>query len=248
MTGFSYQPTKIVLRRPLESAKHAGERYTEAQRHNIDRTLIDSRSDVGGRGLGKWIALLPTKLGGGTYALDLNTNRVLSSIWYWAYGDFNPISHHLCAFPSADPYHSFEFVNSTQGGKNCLIYGINTRMDEPAPGFNIYRVRCDGAQMDLMENVSETTGLGLGVHVTVNPKDAQSYFVTDGQKDIAACFDRMSSSVIAALKYDWQGNSQDLHQCWQQGGTLKISKIYPDPKTGKFDYRVRVLNMADGRL
>ena len=220
-----------------QGAKHAGDRYAEAQRHNIERTLINSRSDVGGRGLGKWIALLPTKLGGGTYALDLNTNRVLSSIWYWTYGDFNPISHHLCAFPSADPYHSFEFVNSTQGGKNCLIYGINTQMEEPAPGFNIYRVRYDGEQMELIENVSETTGLGLGVHVTINPKDAQSYFVTDGQKDIAACFERMSSSVIAALKYDWQGNSQDLHQCWQQGGTLKISKIYPDPKTGKFDYR-----------
>ena len=96
--------------------------------NNIVRELIDSKSDVGGRGLGKWIALLPTKLGGGTYALDLNTNRVLASIWYWTYGDYNPISHHLCAFPSADPYHSFEFVNSTQGGKNCLIYGINTRM------------------------------------------------------------------------------------------------------------------------
>jgi hypothetical protein len=86
-----------------QGAKHAGDRYTEAQRHNIERTLIDSRPDVGGRGLGKWIALLPTKLDGGTYALDLNTNRVLSSIWYWTYADFNPISHHLCAFPSADP-------------------------------------------------------------------------------------------------------------------------------------------------
>ena len=39
--------------------------------------------------------------------------------------------------------------------------------------------------MEVIENVSETTGLGLGVHVTVNPKDAKSYFVTDGQKDIA---------------------------------------------------------------
>ena len=180
---------------------------------------------------------LPTKLGGGTYALDLNTNRVLASIWYWTYGDYNPISHHLCAFPSADPYHSFEFVNSTQGGKNCLIYGINTRMQTPEPGFNIYRVRYDGSQMELIENVAETTGLGLGVHVTINPKDAQSYFVTDGQKDIAACFDRTSSRVIAALKYDWVGNSSDLRDCWQKGGTLKISKIYPDPKTGKFDYR-----------
>jgi hypothetical protein len=145
---------------PNQGAQHAGNRYAEVQRHNIERTLIDSKSDVGGRSLGKYIALLPTKMGGGTYALDLNTNRVLSSIWYWNYGDFNPISHHLCAFPSADPYNSFEFVNSTQGGKNCLIYGINTRMEEPAPGFNIYRVRYDGQQMDLMENVSEATGLG----------------------------------------------------------------------------------------
>ena len=224
-------------RLPTRAPALPAARYAEAQRDHIERTLIDSKADVGGRGLGKWIALLPTKLGGGTYALDLNSNRVLSSIWYWTYGDYNPISHHLCAFPSADPYHSFEFVNSTQGGKNCLIYGINTRMEEPAPGFNIYRVRYDGAQMELMENVPKTTGLGLGVHVTINPKDAQSYFVTDGQKDIAACFDRMSSRVIAALKFDWQGNAGDLRDCWRSGGTLKISKIYPDAKTGKFDYR-----------
>ena len=218
-------------------AQRAHSQYAGAQREHIVRELIDSKSDVGGRSLGKWIALLPTKLGGGTYALDLNTNRVLASIWYWTYGDYNPISHHLCAFPSADPYHSFEFVNSTQGGKNCLIYGINTRMQTPEPGFNIYRVRYDGSQMELIENVAETTGLGLGVHVTINPKDAQSYFVTDGQKDIAACFDRTSSRVIAALKYDWVGNSSDLRDCWQKGGTLKIAKIYPDPQTGKFDYR-----------
>ena len=84
-------------------AIQAGSRYAGAQREHIVRELIDSKSDVGGRSLGKWIALLPTKLGGGTYALDLNTNRVLASIWYWTYGDYNPISHHLCAFPSADP-------------------------------------------------------------------------------------------------------------------------------------------------
>ena len=91
--------------------------------------------------------------------LDLNTNRVLASVWYWNYGDYNPIAHHLCAFPSADPYGGFEFVNSTQGGKNCLIYGIPTNITEPAPGFNIYRVRYDGAQMQVMENVSKMMGL-----------------------------------------------------------------------------------------
>ncbi len=208
----------------------------EAQHHPISRELIDSKADVGGRSLGKWIALLPTKLGGGCYALDLNTNRVLASVWYWNYGDYNPIAHHLCAFPSADPYNGFEFINSTQGGKNCLIYGIPTNITEPGPGFNIYRVRYDGAQMQVMENVSETTGLGLGVHVTINPKDAQSYFVTDGQKDIAACFDRTTSRVKAALKFDWKANSKDLERAWQDGGVLKISKIYADPATGKYDY------------
>jgi hypothetical protein len=206
------------------------------QREPIVRELASTKSDVGGRSLGRWILLLPTKLGGGTYAIDLNSNRVLGSIWYWNYGDYSPISHHLCAFPSADPYHSFEFVNSTQGGKNSLIYGIPTRIQTPEPGFNIYRVRYDGAQMELLENVSETTGLGLGVHVTINPKDAQSYFVTDGQKDIAACFDRNSSRVIAALKFDWVSNTTSMSECWQKGGTLKIAKIYPDGATGKYDY------------
>ena len=219
-----------------QSAKQAGGVNTDPQRHPIVRELADSKADVGGRGLGRWILLLPTKLGGGTYAIDLNSNRVLGSIWYWNYGDYNPISHHLCAFPSADPYHSFEFINSTQGGKNSLIYGIPTRIQNPAPGFNIYRVRYDGAQMELLENVPETTGLGLGVHVTINPNDAQSYFVTDGQKDIAACFDRNSSRVIAALKYDWVSNTTIMSECWQKGGTLKISKIYPDEATGKYDY------------
>jgi hypothetical protein len=220
-----------------QGLRHGGATYTEAQRHDIVRELVNTRADIGGRSLGKWIALLPTKLGGGTYALDLNSNRVLASIWYWNYGDYNPISHHLCAFPSPDPYNGFEFVNSTQGGKNCLIYGIPTNITEPDPGFNIYRVRYDGSQMQLMENVSETTGLGLGVHVCVNPGTAQSYFVTDGQKDIAACFDRTTSRVIAALKFDWVPNNKTLARAWQDGGTLKISKIYPDPATGKYDYR-----------
>ena len=196
-----------------------------------------TEADVGGRSLGKWVALLPTKMGGGCYALDLNTNRVLASIWYWNYGDFNPI----CPPPvrvSECRSVSFLRVRQQHAGRQELPDLRDQHQDpEPGPGFNIYRVGYDGAQMEVMENVSETTGLGLGVHVTVNPKDAQSYFVTDGQKDIAGCFDRQTSRVIAALKFDWEGNSKELRTCWIQGGKLKISKIYPDAKTGKFDYQ-----------
>jgi thiocyanate desulfurase len=228
--------------------QHAGANYTETAR--IVREVVDNRADVRGQSLGNWVALLPTKMGGGTYAIDLNSNRVLASIWYWNYGDYNPISHHLCAFPSADPYHGFEFVNSTQGGQNSLIYGMPTAVtaENAPPGTNIYRVRYDGTQMQLIENVSETTGLGLGVHVTVNPKDAQSYFVTDGQKDIAACFDRTTSKVKAALRFDWTPNVADLRDAWMKGGTMTIKKIYPDPKTGLYDYRGTKGNKIDWEM
>jgi hypothetical protein len=230
--------------------RHAGANYTEAQRHNIVREVVDNRADIRGQSLGNWVALLPTKMGGGTYAIDLNSNRVLGSIWYWNYGDYNPISHHLCAFPSADPLNGFEFVNSTQGGQNSLIYGMNTAVTaETAPeGTNIYRVRYNGTQMELIENVSESTGLGLGVHVTVNPKDAQSYFVTDGQKDIAACFDRTTSKVKACLRFDWTPNVANLREAWIKGGTLTIKRIYPDPKTGLYDYKGTKGNKIDWEM
>src|SRR5262249_30493896 len=82
------------------------------------------------RALGNWIYLTPQKLGGGTHAVDMATDKTLAWIAYWNYGDTCPISHHLAAYPSADPYRGFEFVNSTQGGDNVLIYGIPTRIKQ----------------------------------------------------------------------------------------------------------------------
>jgi len=152
---------------------------------------------------------------------------VLASVWYWNYGDYNPIAHHLCAFPSADPYNGFEFINSTQGGKTVSFYGIPTNITEPAPGFNIYRVRYDGAQMQVMGKRLRSDGAWLGVHVTVNPKDAQSYFVTDGQKDIAACFDRTTSQVKAALKFDWKANSHDLSRACRMEAFSRSPRFNP---------------------
>ena len=40
-----------------------------------------------------------------------------------------------------------------------MIYGIPTNIETPGEGFNIYRVRYDGAQMEVMENFAETTVL-----------------------------------------------------------------------------------------
>ncbi|NDF17723.1 MAG: hypothetical protein EB079_07150, partial [Verrucomicrobia bacterium] len=102
--------------------------------------------------LGKYIYLTPQKLGGGTHAVDLGTQKTLSWISYWNYGDSCPISHHLAAFysDSGDPYKGFEFINSTQGGDNVLMYGLKTRIKENGMlgkygmGNNIYRVGYDG--------------------------------------------------------------------------------------------------------
>ena len=231
--------------------RHAGANYTEAQRHNIVREVVDTRADIRGQSLGNWVALLPTKLGGGTYAhrpqlepgagldLVLELRRLQSD---------QPPSLRL---PERRPaITASSSSTSTQGGQNSLIYGMPTPVtaETAPPGTNIYRVRYDGTQMQLIENVSETTGLGLGVHVTVNPKDAQSYFVTDGQKDIAACFDRTTSKVKAALRFDWTPNVAELRDAWMKGGTLTIKKIYPDAKTGLYDYRGTKGNKIDWEM
>ena len=64
----------------------------------------------------------------------------------------------------------FEWVNSTQGGKNSMIYGIPTNIETPGEGFNIYRVRYDGAQMEVMENFAETTVLASACTSASIPK------------------------------------------------------------------------------
>src|SRR5262249_54244807 len=127
--------------------------------------------------LGRYIYLTPQKLGGGTHTVDLDSHKTMASISYWNYGDACPISHHLAAFPPdhGDPYKGYEFVNSTQGGENVLIYGIPTRIREHGllgqhgQGNHIYRVAYNGTtgQMELLEDIAETTGIGLGVHTTI---------------------------------------------------------------------------------
>ena len=196
--------------------------------------------------LGQYVYLTPQKLGGGTHAVDLDTNKTLAWISYWNYGDSCPISHHLAAYPSADPYRGFEFVNSTQGGENVKIYGINTQIEQRGllgkwgQGNHIYRVKFDGQQMNLEEDVAETTGIGLGVHITILP-DASGFAAADGQKDIAAFFHRAGENertkVLAAFQADWIGNypNGNLEENWSRGGTLRIRKLTAAKETGKYD-------------
>jgi hypothetical protein len=195
--------------------------------------------------LGKWIYLTPQKLGGGTHAVDMSSGRTLAWISYWNYGDTCPISHHLAAYPSDDPYKGFEFINSTQGGENVLIYGIPTRikqmglLDSTGQGDHIYRVRYDGQQMELVEDIADSTGIGLGVHTTIYP-DANGFACADGQKDICAFFNRARGNektrVFTAFRADWSPkNKVSLERGWIEGGTLRLVRLTEPKETGKYE-------------
>lgn len=210
--------------------------------------LVDARKDKNlTERLGKYVYLTPQKLGGGTHAVDLDSGKTLAWISYWNYGDSCPISHHLAAYPSPDPYKGFEFVNSTQGGENVMIYGLPTQikqrglLDKWGQGNHIYRVNFDGQQMNLLEDVSETTGIGLGVHITIFP-DASGFAAADGQKDIAAFFNRAAENektqCLQAFRADWIGKHRDgnMEENWMKGGTLRVQRLTPAKETGKFNF------------
>jgi hypothetical protein len=214
--------------------------FGQAERVNAGRLAEVQRS------LGRWIYLTPQKLGGGTHCVDLATGKTLAWISYWNYGDTCPISHHVAAYPSDDPYKGFEFVNSTQGGENVLIYGLPTRirqmglLDRYGQGNRIYRVHFDGAQMNLLEDISETTGIGLGVHTVIYP-DAKGFACADGQKDVCAFFDRANGAgktkVQMAFRTDWSAkNRNSLERCWSGGGTLRLTRLTKARETDKYDY------------
>jgi thiocyanate desulfurase len=211
--------------------------------------------------LGRYIYLTPQKLGGGTHAVDLQTNKTLAWISYWNYGDTCPISHHLAAYPpdSGDPYKGFEFVNSTQGGDNVLMYGIPTPikkygvLDRFGQGNHIYRVQYDGksGQMELLEDISDTTGIGLGVHTVIYP-DGKGFACADGQKDVAAFFTRArgneKTKVEMAFRADWIPNAPNLGDTWLKGGTLRLTRLEQPKETGKYELQGTQGNKIDWEM
>lgn len=225
--------------------------------------------------LGDYVFLSPTKLGGGVHAQDLLTGKTMAWIEYWNYGDPVPIAHHLAAYPSADPRKGFEFVNSTQGGANVLIYGLPTEIKERGlidpvwgQGNHIYRVHYDGQQMNLIEDVSETTGIGLGVHTVIYP-DGTGFAAADGQKDVAAFFDRPplptldkddvavselnkghKTKVQMAFSADWIGREAtgSMEANWFNGGKLRITRLVKPRETGLYELRGSKGNKIDWEM
>jgi hypothetical protein len=116
------------------------------------------------------------------------------------------------------------------------MYSIPTEIEERGlldtwgQGNHIYRVEFDGTKMELKEDIAKTTGIGLGVHITIFP-DANGFAAADGQKDVCAFFDRVSgdkkTSVLKAFRADWIGRESDrnLKDNWRKGGKLRIVEL-----------------------
>ncbi|KAI9030567.1 hypothetical protein DFJ74DRAFT_702858 [Hyaloraphidium curvatum] len=214
---------------------------------------------LNGFDLGDQLVVYPTKLGLGVNVLDLKRGLTLASLWYSNWGDENCIAHHIQAFPSANPRKGFDVINSCQGGANTLLYNIPTKWtaDTIPQATNFYLLHFDGNSLSIAKNYSDISGLGLGVHVCVKPDDAKSFTVSDGQKDVNAWIDKDSGTVKASFRYDWIGNNcKSLKNCWAKGGNVRITKLRPDPKTGKYDLlgtkgnkiTVELVPMAEGQI
>ena len=209
--------------------------------------------------LGNYVYLAPEKLGGGAHAVDLGRFLTLAWISYWNYGDTCPIAHHLAAYPAPDPYQGFEFVNSTQGADNVMIYGLPSTikdrglLERYGQGNHLYRVWYDGQSMNLIEDVAETTGIGLGVHTTIYP-NAKGFAAADGQKDICAFFNRPGlkekTQVLQAFRADWVGKVRDgsLADNWLKGGKLRLTRLVKPKETGKFELEGTLGNKIDWEM
>ena len=243
-----------------DSPKPAQNFTPPKEQQDASISVVDASTLRGVReDLGDLIYLAPEKLGGGAHAVDLGRCKTLAWISYWNYGDTCPIAHHLAAYPSEDPYKGFEFVNSTQGGENVMIYGLPSTikdrglLDRYGQGNHLYRVHFDGAQMNLKEDVAETTGIGLGVHTTVFP-DGNGFAAADGQKDVCAFFDRAplegKTNVLQAFRADWVGRVQkgSLKDNWVKGGKLRLERLVKPKELGKFDLEGTKGNKIDWEM
>ena len=105
-----------------------------------------------------------------------------------------------------------------------------------SPGFNMYRVRFNGDDGAGGEHF-ETTGLGLGGTPPFVPLMRRVTVSPMVRRISLAWFDRASTKVLQAFRYDWEGSSSDLADNWSGGGVLKIHRIKPNPLTDQLDLR-----------
>lgn len=181
------------------------------------------------------VILLPGKYNGTVSAFDLGTPETLAWYNFSLAGVDMPIPHHVAAMPAADPEKGFDFYLTMQP-PGAPYVNENAPEWRDRGDFKMYKMRFDGSgshnSIRIVNDVSATTGMGLGVHVTigVGPNANKYVAFADGQKDLVLITTTDDvPKIVKAFRVDY-----DL-----LNRRLSISHVAPDQSIGKFDLQGR---------
>ncbi|MHB1174002.1 MAG: twin-arginine translocation signal domain-containing protein [Sulfuriferula sp.] len=181
------------------------------------------------------VILLPGKYSGTVQAMDLAGPETLAWYNYGLTGVNMPIPHHIAALPSADPYKGFDFYQTMQPPMSPYV-NENSPEWRDRGDFKMFKMRYDGSgkqnSIHLVNDIAATTGLALGVHVSIGVGENAHKYVAfaDGQKDMVLITTLDDNpKIIKAFRADYDPVARQLN----------VSHVFPDPATGKFDFQGR---------
>lgn len=181
------------------------------------------------------VLVLPGKYSGVVQVMDLSVPETLAWYEYGLAGIDMAIPHHVAALPSADPYKGFDFYQSMQPPMAPYI-NENSPEWRDRGDFKMYKMRYDGSgpqnQISVVNDISVTTGMALGVHVSIGVGENAKKYVAfaDGQKDLVLITTIDDNpKIVKAMRFD----------CNHVARQVTVSHVFPDSNTGKFNYQGR---------
>lgn len=182
------------------------------------------------------LLVLPGKYSGVVQVMDLSVPETLAWYEYGLAGIDMAIPHHVAALPSADPYKGFDFYQSMQPPMAPYI-NENSPEWRDRGDFKMYKMRYDGSgpqnQISIVNDISVTTGMALGVHVSIGVGENAKKYVAfaDGQKDLVLITTIDDNpKIVKAMRFD----------CDHAARQVTVSHVFPDFNTGKFNYQGRL--------
>lgn len=181
------------------------------------------------------VILLPGKYSGNVSAFDLAVPESLAFFPYSLTGMEMAIPHHIAAMPSADPYKTFDFYQTFQPPASPYV-NENSPEWRNRGDFRMLKMRYHGEgkqnHFSVVNDISATTGMALGVHVSIGVGENANKYVAfaDGQKDMVLITTVDDNpKIVKAMRVDYDPVARQVN----------ISHVFPDSSTGKFDYQGR---------
>ncbi len=179
-----------------------------------------------------WVAWVPGKSTGVITAIDLGTGTTMGYANLRWVGDPWGLPHHVVAMPTeithghSDARKGFTAFVSTQISFNIFqvkyLGPFSTDKLKTVPKWGSPEFKLPARNFEIT-NITEKTGVGLGVHTLLSP-DAKILTATDGQKDIVAFFDTETLDAVKVLRFNFDPTSQTI--------SMEILKPMSD---GKYD-------------